>query len=867
MTRQKKIIEAFLAWYPNDPHALQEDYYHDTIKAEYLNGLSKEAFITFFYDFARDGGKIQSGGRRTVASFDQNITERYEEFRAKVLEPFNPNFDLDSWLTWADGFNFFGQGLATIYLNRVDKTRYAIVNEKVINALPHLGFEKPASTKLLKKYHQIKDAEELLLREYPALDNYFKVDSLMHFLIGTEEGKSLIAADSNINEYFDLGGFKAYAPMVRQPYDKQHPTTKWYKHTQTQLNHLVALLMDRLGQNLFINYTERPRTQLDGQGKFVFKDYVLVGLSTNDLFPGPKGDLFIKISFESLSNKPVFALEVDINNNNDSNPFKTRRKEIRKKTHSEIIVDEYFPKNWNDLLNLIENNVKTLISQFVQIAKGNQIEQSDSSSEKNNMKDLNIILYGPPGTGKTYSTKDLAIQVIENKSAEEIKNAYPNRDGLNQKFRDYQKDGQIGFVTFHQSFGYEDFIEGIKPLKPAEDKQMQYDVLPGIFRKICIDALFSLFAQENPEETEQLTDFSRQYRQFVDIIEARLENEGSVPLKTKSGGEIEVVGISQQENLIVKHKNGERTYTASLERLSKLAKAFPDLSKIQNINDAFDQVIGGSNASTNWAVLNAIRQIDLKPMPVHKTDRAILDWKGKYDLMKEFKLEKFDSNKPHEKFVLIIDEINRGNVAQIFGELITLLEDDKRMGMKNALSATLPYSGDSFSVPPNLYIIGTMNTADRSVEALDTALRRRFSFVHMKPDHNKLSETEDGINLKRMLEVINQRLEILIDSDHTIGHAWFWEVKNLNGLQSAFKNKILPLLQEFFYNDYEKIGLVLGECFVTVNKVKSGVFAKFNGGTGLGSEYSDRPIFTLNNPETLIVEDYISIYTPYSSNQ
>jgi hypothetical protein len=189
------------------------------------------------------------------------------------------------------------------------------------------------------------------------------------------------------------------------------------------------------------------------------------------------------------------------------------------------------------------------------------------------------------------------------------------------------------------------------------------------------------------------------------------------------------------------------------------------------------------------------------------------------------------------------------------------------MGMKNALSATLPYSGDSFSVPPNLYIIGTMNTADRSVEALDTALRRRFSFVHMKPDHNKLSETEDGINLKRMLEVINQRLEILIDSDHTIGHAWFWEVKNLNGLQSAFKNKILPLLQEFFYNDYEKIGLVLGECFVTVNKVKSGVFAKFNGGTGLGSEYSDRPIFTLNNPETLIVEDYISIYTPYSSNQ
>ena len=205
MANKKEIIDAFLTWYPSDQHATLEDYYLDTIKAEYLNSLSKEAFITFFYDFARDGGKIQSGGHRTVASFDQNITERYEEFRKKVLEPFDPNFDLDSWLAWADSFNFFGQGLATIYLNRVDKTRYVIVNEKVMNALPHLGFEKPTSTKLLKKYHQIKDAEQLLLREYPALDNYFKVDSLMHFLIGTDEGKSLINKKSTDMDYFDLG--------------------------------------------------------------------------------------------------------------------------------------------------------------------------------------------------------------------------------------------------------------------------------------------------------------------------------------------------------------------------------------------------------------------------------------------------------------------------------------------------------------------------------------------------------------------------------------------------------------------------------------------------------------------------------------
>jgi len=158
-----------------------------------------------------------------------------------------------------------------------------------------------------------------------------------------------------------------------------------------------------------------------------------------------------------------------------------------------------------------------------------------------------------------------------------------------------------------------------------------------------------------------------------------------------------------------------------------------------------------------------------------------------------------------------------------------------------------------------------MNTADRSVEALDTALRRRFSFVHMKPEHNELGETNEGIKLNRMLEVINQRLEILIDADHTIGHAWLWDVKDLEGLRIVFKNKILPLLQEFFYNDYEKIGLVLGEAFVSATKVKSDVFAKFNGGTNLGGEYSDRYLFTLKNPDDLNADAFISIYLSNST--
>jgi len=171
---------------------------------------------------------------------------------------------------------------------------------------------------------------------------------------------------------------------------------------------------------------------------------------------------------------------------------------------------------------------------------------------------------------------------------------------------------------------------------------------------------------------------------------------------------------------------------------------------------------------------------------------------------------------PDEPFVLIIDEINRGNISKIFGELITLIEESKRAGAEEVISVKLPYSKEPFSVPNNLYIIGTMNTADRSLAVIDTALRRRFDFVEMMPDLQVLEEvgskqTDDGIDLVRLLKKINQRIEVIYDREHTIGHSFFIDVKNLNGLQEVFKNKILPLLEEYFYDDWEKIRLVLAD--------------------------------------------------------
>ncbi|MEP5940314.1 McrB family protein, partial [Maribacter dokdonensis] len=180
-------------------------------------------------------------------------------------------------------------------------------------------------------------------------------------------------------------------------------------------------------------------------------------------------------------------------------------------------------------------------------------------------------------------------------------------------------------------------------------------------------------------------------------------------------------------------------------------------------------------------------------------------------------------------YCIFIDEINRGNVSSIFGELITLIEDDKRIGRPQELKVKLPYSKTEFGVPPNLYIIGTMNTADRSVEALDTALRRRFVFKEVMPDPSLLlTKTFNGFNLEQVLTAINERIEVLLDRDHTIGHSYFIKLEsgNTEGLSSIFKNNIIPLLQEYFYNDYEKIALVLGLGFLREKVAKKNIFPK-----------------------------------------
>lgn len=219
-------------------------------------------------------------------------------------------------------------------------------------------------------------------------------------------------------------------------------------------------------------------------------------------------------------------------------------------------------------------------------------------------------------------------------------------------------------------------------------------------------------------------------------------------------------------------------------------------------------------------------------------------------------------NNPNQKFAIFIDEINRGNVASIFGELITLIEPDKREGQKNALSVKLPYSKELFSVPSNLDIYGTMNTADRSVEALDTALRRRFEFEEVSPDPILLKGIIiNGIDLEHLLKAINSRIEHLLDRDHCIGHSYFIKLNansSLLDLQEVFSQNILPLLQEYFYGDYGKVGLVLGEQFVNRTQSNDLVFAPFDHPDA--DLLREKEMYVLRDPMGVSAEGFRSIY-------
>ena len=460
----------------------------------------------------------------------------------------------------------------------------------------------------------------------------------------------------------------------------------------------------------------------------------------------------------------------------------------------------------------------------------NLMYDKEGGGEMTNTKfDHNIILYGPPGTGKTYNSVNYAVAICENKAVEEVVNE-PYQDVL-QRYREFQASGRIAFTTFHQSYGYEEFIEGIRPVMADGDSEggLNYVIRDGIFKQLCKKAEgISSFGEE--EKSGKKTS-ERRYKVWL----VNLEDSKRFNLKEKCFSDFEIrfvipnggSWIRDQVNRMGKY-DLILSYSGNGYIIDGIGLIDDDEAFVDNTQKDLHIV-----RKVTWIDTNVTIDMKLilhgesifrsfRVLEVNNTrPKEVLDLIAPDDIGKSKNkiAEYMTDNLPH---VIIIDEINRGNISKIFGELITLIEDTKRAGATEAMEAILPYSGEEFSVPDNVYIIGTMNTADRSIALMDTALRRRFKFVEMLPDTKVLDDLKIGtikvnneeLNISKMLDVINERIEYLFDREHTIGHAFFTKLSDdpsIETLADIFEKNIIPLLQEYFYEDYEKIQLVLGD--------------------------------------------------------
>ena len=398
----------------------------------------------------------------------------------------------------------------------------------------------------------------------------------------------------------------------------------------------------------------------------------------------------------------------------------------------------YWPENYNNI-DIIETNMNP----------SEQIKQP-----------LNRILFGAAGTGKTYHTINHALSIIENKPLEILEQE--DRTALKLRFDQYKEQCQIKFVTFHQSFSYEDFVEGIRA-ETDDNGQLSYDVKAGVFKEICEDAQIEIDAKQNNVSAP----IEASINSAIDQLITQAKTEEMI-FHTKRGAEIKV--SSNSAGTLFALTSTGSNITLSIRHIRNYLKTQSDIIVDQK--------------SYEWAIANSLRS----------------------------EVEYTKSIEKVKPYVLIIDEINRGNISRIFGELITLIEDSKRQGADDALSVTLPYSKDDFSVPDNVYIIGTMNSSDRSLTGLDIALRRRFTFIEMPPKPELLNDVViEGLNVAKLLDIVNQRIEVLLDRDHCIGHANFMSLKEqptVEHLAHIFKQKIIPQLQEYFFDDWAKINLV-----------------------------------------------------------
>ena len=532
--------------------------------------------------------------------------------------------------------------------------------------------------------------------------------------------------------------------------------------------------------------------------------------------------------------------------------FKTKVASVVENTMVLKLVKRLNPKKFS-LNHLQEHGLKGNVQGKITI--GNELLKYIKQQEQ---EPLNQILYGPPGTGKTYSLSSMIDQFTQNlniNSDKDIDDAMPDMLKI-ENYTWYQVSAAILYDAAMSKIN-----NGWIKIRDAKDNNdiVSHDLFKARSEKSSSKSPQQTMAADllfHTKDDCKNVNVKRKSPPF--IFDKNNKSEWSVDTKILNDECPEAIELYEKYKKI-KDKKIDINYTKQNFKFTTFHQSYGYEEFVEGITPILHD---GENEGKEigYKISKGIfYQCCEEALRLAGYDGKLNDF---CSLTKSERKEKLN-NAP--QYAIFIDEINRGNISKIFGELITLIEPSKRLGADDEIIVELPYSKEKFGVPSNLYIIGTMNTADRSIALMDTALRRRFEFVEMMPEYDKLNEIViRDINIGEMLKTINERIEYLYDRDHTIGHAYFINVSDIETLANVFKNKILPLLQEYFYDDWDKIRLVLGDNQKNEDlqfvKVKKNMAAKELFGSKI-DDIDDKVLYEINNQETFNnPQSYIKIY-------
>lgn len=485
--------------------------------------------------------------------------------------------------------------------------------------------------------------------------------------------------------------------------------------------------------------------------------------------------------------------------------------------------------------------------------EGNEMADSETRSQDQfawtAVKTTNLILYGPPGTGKTYQTAWEAVRLCLGEDVAADLSGEENRDRLMAEYQSLMKEGRIEFVTFHQSMSYEEFVEGLQPSTGEDAREGPEELGAAVgFRLKPTDGVFKEISERARLDSSQagaVSRLDRTARVFKVALGRRQVEEDRIRFGLENGlihvgwgGDIDwsderFDDFDQIYNEWRSRKDADATGHDGNIVVTYSFRSDMQIGDYVVVSDGRDRIqafgrIAGDYYFDGRAEFHPHRRnVDwiwrddtgtdrsrfypnaFRRHSVYKLNQSLIDWDALEEIV--FGKRAAVADNTARDYVLIIDEINRANISKVFGELITLLEPDKRLGRRDGIQLTLPYSKKRFGVPQNLHIIGTMNTADRSIALLDTALRRRFTFKELMPNPSVLSSNVGGINLQKLLGTINDRIEYLFDREHQIGHAYFTGCTSPEYVEDVMRHKVIPLLSEYFYEDWSKVAAVLGD--------------------------------------------------------